>query len=261
VNDSMQCKGVICGVALLLAAACGSSAKSSSASANHKDGGSASGASSGDEGTPCDSTHKCANKLTCVESLFVNVSICARGCTTKADCANADEVCYTYSGMPKDGHCVNLVTDEYATCGVADTSVCDHRSCLYLPDEPIGVCIDTCALDGTTSGTSDEDAGVAASTAAPQGAVACAAAETCIDGTRILTSADPNEGVCGIVAKRGESCGIEHGIYCDVADICAPKDPNDLSSAQLCFQDCSAAGTRCDTGKCIDVQGFFSYCM
>jgi hypothetical protein len=89
--------------------------------------------------------------------------------------------------------------------------------------------------------------------------VTCAPQETCIDG--VLSSADANEGVCGIVAKRGEACGIEQGIYCETGDICAPKAPNDLSSDMLCFQDCSAAGTRCDKGKCIDVQGFFAYCM
>jgi acyl-homoserine lactone acylase PvdQ len=41
--------------------------------------------------------------------------------------------------MPKDGHCINIVTEEYAFCGVADTSKCGGTlSCLYLPGEPIG---------------------------------------------------------------------------------------------------------------------------
>lgn len=214
----------------------------------------------GAEGAACNATIKCTGKLSCVASIFADsqgkaVGVCGRGCTTATDC-KTDEVCFSYSGASKDGHCVNVVKDEYGICGVADTSVCDQtRTCLYL-NEPIGVCVDTCALDGAGAG---DDAGTGA---LPDGAVMCAGKETCVDG--VISTPQKNEGVCGIVAKRGETCGIEHGIYCPTTDICAPKDPKNPSSGLVCFQDCSAANAKCDKGKCVTVQNgsdSFAYCM
>jgi hypothetical protein len=229
---------------------------------------------SGKEGEPCDlpgqtkqSLPACQGKLKCVESLFT-VGVCGRGCKTDTDCGHDDEICYSYSKQAKDGHCVNQVKDEYARCGVGDTSRCDGRSCLYLPNEPIGVCIDTCALDGTTApsdaGVADEDAGTATSVAdagstLPVGAVECSAAESCIDS--ILAQPMQNEGVCGTVAKRGAPCGITQGIYCEPGDLCAPENPADLSSKLRCFQDCSTLDVTCAKGKCVIVQDLFAYCM
>jgi hypothetical protein len=275
---------VFCVCGLLSTAGCGSS-KSKSNGTGQKDGGTNAGSGSGgsrsgsgsggssssttdggigpsgpgEEGAPCDAMHKCNGKLNCVASIFQNLGVCARGCTKSTDCTEAGEVCFSYSGAAADGHCVNKVTEEYGTCGVAETSVCDHRSCLYLPDLPIGVCVDTCALSSSASG---DDAGAAG--AVPDGAVMCAAKESCIDG--VLSGPLPNEGICGVVVKRGDSCGIEKGIYCPSGDICAPKDPKDLNSDPQCFQDCSDNnGAPCTSGKCVIVQDqgtdLFAYCM
>jgi len=231
---------------------------------------------SGKEGEPCDLPGEaktplpvCQAKLKCVESLFT-VGVCGRPCKTDTDCGHDDEVCYSYSNQAKDGHCVNLVKDEYARCGVGDTSRCDGRSCLYLPNAPVGVCIDTCALDGTAppsdAGVADEDGGTAPDTQSsadagslPKGAVACPGSETCIDD--ILSDPMTNEGVCGTVAKRGDPCGILQGIYCETGDICAPQDPSDLTSKLRCFQDCRSLDGTCDKGKCVIVQNLFAYCM
>lgn len=278
----MQSVGGVLFVAVALAACGGSKKNGSSGSTNKADGGGSgsggNGASgsggnggskdggvgpsgAGEEGAPCDSTHMCKGKLACVESIFT-VGVCGRGCTTATDCMT-DEVCFSYSGLQKDGHCVNLVKDEYAVCGVADTSVCDNnRPCLYLQGEAIGVCVDTCALNGSSA--SGDDGGVGGAGAAPPpGAVMCAGKETCVDG--VLADGVANEGVCGTMAKRGEPCDSQKGIYCPPTDICAPKDPNDLTSEERCFQDCSATSTKCDTGKCLVVQNqgqpLFAYCM
>ncbi len=231
----------------------------------------------GSEGDPCDLTGQssglpaCRGKLKCVESVFT-LGVCGRSCKTNTDCGNADEVCYSYSGQAKDGHCVNLIKDEYGRCGVGDTSICDQRSCLYLPNQPVGVCIDTCALDGSpvaagdggVDASADEDAGQdptagASGLGAPAGAVECPSSESCVDN--VLADAMLNEGVCGTVVGRGDECGIEQGIYCPSGDICAPEDPNDLSSKLRCFQDCSSTGSKCDKGKCVTVQGVFAYCL
>ncbi|MFI5306870.1 MAG: hypothetical protein ACHQ53_05950 [Polyangiales bacterium] len=252
-------------LSLALACACGSGNSASSTATKL----------SGKEGEACDlpgqpsqSLPACQGKLKCVASLFT-VGVCGRGCKTDTDCGHDDEICYSYSNQAKDGHCVNLVKDEYAQCGVGNTSRCDGRSCLYLPNEPIGVCIDTCALDGTTppsdAGVADEDAGTVTSVAdagasLPVGAVACAATETCVDN--ILSQPMDNEGVCGTVAKRGDACGILQGIYCPSGDVCAPENPADPSSKLRCFQDCSTLDITCDKGtKCVLVQDVFAYCM
>ena len=155
-NDALRNIGLVVAVALLCTPACGGSSSGSGKtgqSTSPKDAGGADGGTwfklpdPGQEGAPCDTAHKCLGKLNCVESIFT-VGVCGRGCTTKTDCVKAGEACFTYSGMAKDGHCVNLVTDQYAFCGVADTSLCGGTlRCLHLPDEPFGVCIDTCALD------------------------------------------------------------------------------------------------------------------
>lgn len=277
-NDLLRSVGLIVAVALPWTAACGSSSNGPGDGGKRKDGGSSTSqdggrradggttrtdggtradggvgpAGPGEEGSDCDSTHKCVGKLSCVASIFQNLGVCGRGCAMTSECdKTADEVCFSYSGSSKDGHCVNRVKQEYAICGVADTSVCDLRSCLYLPNSPLGVCVDTCALN--SSGASGDDGGV------PEGAVMCTAKETCIDG--VLSGPLPNEGVCGVVAKRGQPCGIEQGIYCDVGDICAPKDPANLASDLACFQDCGTPGATCDTGKCMVVQNLFAYCM
>src|SRR5262245_18930511 len=112
------------------------------------------------EGGPCNAVQGCLAPLRCVASLFT-VNVCGRPCSNEKDCKSGER-CYSYSDLPEDGHCVNVVTDEYATCGVSDTSVCGNgRSCLYLPNRASGLCVTTCALDGSaTGGAGDEDAGM-----------------------------------------------------------------------------------------------------
>ena len=219
------------------------------------------GAGMGTEGFPCRAAGDCNSGLACVLNIFVDqsgrdIGVCARSCENDPDC-NTDEVCFGYTNASADRHCVNVVNDEYGLCGVGDTSICrSDRSCLYFPDSAVGVCIDTCAVNGgDESDGGTEDAGTSA---IPQGAVMCQSGETCIDG--VLASPMDNEGVCGTLVRRGGECGLEMGKYCDEGDICAPEDPSDLSSTPRCFEDCTSSGT-CESGDCVIVQQQFGYCM
>ena len=221
----------------------------------------------GDEGYPCQAASPDCNKgLICAENIFVDqngqsIGVCGRSCKTDPDC-KADEICYSYTGRDQDAHCVTQVTKEYGICGVGDTSVCKDRSCLYFPNSPFGVCIDTCALGAATDGGSGDDGG--APEGLPTGAVECANGETCVDG--VLSDPTKNaqgkplEGVCGNVIDRGGECGIDVGKYCMDNDICAPEDPTDLMSTPRCFENCGDDGS-CSKGKCIVVMQQFAYCM
>src|SRR5262249_42924355 len=112
----------------------------------------------GREGFPCDAVNACQSGLRCVASLFT-VNVCGRPCGGAGDCKSGER-CYSYSDQPRDGHCVNIVTNEYAICGVSDTSLCGNgRSCLYLPQQAHGLCVSTCSLDGSSGAGADEDAG------------------------------------------------------------------------------------------------------
>jgi hypothetical protein len=208
--------------------------------------------SPGDEGWPCESVSQCNDGFACVENVFDDVmgnpiGVCARACKTNPDC-NDDEKCFSYTGRDQDAHCVNVIADEYALCGVGDTSVCDKRSCLYFPNSPFGVCVDICALDGE-----DADGGAPAADV-----VSCSGAETCVGG--VLTPPTTAEGVCGTVVGRGIKCGIDVGKYCNPGDICAPEDPNDSASTPRCFENCSDTGS-CQAGQCVVVQQQFAACM
>lgn len=211
------------------------------------------GGDQGDEGWPCTPSEPCNGDLRCAATPFeINgtaVGVCAVACENNTDCEDGGQ-CITYSGDETDAHCVNVIEEEYELCGVADTSICsEDLTCLYFPDYPIGVCVSLC----TTGAAGDEDAG-----AAPPAGM-CSGAQTCIEG--ILADPAANEGVCGTLVERGEECGLEIGMYCGQGDVCAPENPNDDTSTQRCFQDCSEPDAECDEGTCTVVQGLFAYCM
>jgi hypothetical protein len=225
-------------------------------------GGSGGSIGAGDEGYPClFSAGECNKGLTCVENIFQDenmqpLGVCARACKTDPDCAS-DEKCFSYTSKDTDSHCVNLVDEEYGVCGVGDTSVCKDRSCLYFPNSPFGVCIDTCVLGEGESDAGTDDGGTPQD-GVPSGAVSCRTGETCVD--EVLSAPMSNEGVCGTVVARGDECGIDVGKYCNHGDICAPEDPTNLMSTPRCFENCSDSG-MCKKGSCMVVQNAFAYCM
>jgi hypothetical protein len=205
----------------------------------------------GGEGWPCTATEPCNADLRCAATPFaINgraVGVCAVACENSDECEGGE--CITYSGAAADAHCVDVIDEEYELCGVADTSICStDLTCLYFPDYPLGVCVALCSIGG-----GDEDAG------AGQPSATCSGQQTCIDG--ILADPAANEGVCGTLVDRGEECGLEIGLYCAQGDVCAPENPNDESSAQRCYQDCSTADAECETGTCRLVQGMYAYCL
>lgn len=207
------------------------------------------GSGDGEEGFPCATTAHCGldssgNQLTCVDSGGFPYGICARGCERDQDCGG--ELCVSYTGLRADAHCLNLVNQEFAECGVGVTSDCNPDSgltCLYLPDLPIGVCTTLCA-----SGAGDDDAG----TVDP----VCRDGQFCRGGI-VVDNGSGVDGVCGTRAARGETCGIFEGSFCGEGDVCAPDDVNDEDSTFSCHQSCSAVGSTCDTGECRQYQRVF----
>ena len=203
----------------------------------------------GDEGAPCDAANKCNAGFQCVKNVFT-VGICARPCSDvdMSKCTK-DEVCFGYTDAPADQHCTNIVTGEYDLCGVALTSVCNQRSCLYFPNLPIGVCVDICDVGAQVpdAGVGGDDMGDGGPAGATDGLAMCRPTETCIDG--IVDSPRAGEGVCGTLVARGEECGLERGLYCASQDCCLAEDPSDDNSTLRCYQDCSA-GRKCDKGTC-----------
>jgi hypothetical protein len=206
------------------------------------------------EGELCTATDECVSGLRCVIGTVGTqaVGICGRPCATNAECGT--EACFTYTGDAADQHCVNFVRAAYAPCGIGETARCGaDRTCLYLPQSTIGLCVDLCVVSSEDAGVSDDDAGVPNE---PDEASCPDSENSCVTG--LLASAET--GVCGTYVDRGEPCGLEQGIFCRGENICAPADPEDFNSEFLCRQDCSADG-RCDSGSCTDVQGMFAYCL
>lgn len=207
------------------------------------------------ENGPCQLPEDCQAGLRCAATpLLLNgapIGVCAKPCSMDTDCAEG--VCISYTRQPRDGHCVNEVADDYELCGIADTSICAaDMTCLYFPQEPVGVCVHICNLDG-----SDEDAGVPTDGPSP---VACASGMSCIGD--VLEGAPANEGICGTLSADGEECGIDIGmdLFCGDDSLCLPENLPDQSSTPRCFQDCSMAGTQCRTGSCRPLQDDFAYC-
>jgi hypothetical protein len=203
------------------------------------------------EGELCDATEQCVAGLRCVITAIgaQAVGICGRPCATDTECGT--EACFSYTDDAADKHCVNYVRAAYGSCGVGHTARCADRTCLYLPQSTVGLCVDLCSISADDAGVDDEDAGVGASD------VACADSENnCVTGL----FASSEQGVCGTYVERGEPCGLEQGIFCRDDSLCAPADPQDFNSEFLCRQDCSSNG-QCDTGECTDIQGTFAYCL
>jgi hypothetical protein len=207
----------------------------------------------GDEGWPCGAVDPCNGDLVCAATPFrdgdMTIGVCAEACDPSGNCDDGE--CISYTGEPADAHCVNVIDEEYEFCGVADTSVCSRElTCLYFPDQPVGVCVMICAADDGA------DAGVDA----PGVTGMCSGEQSCIEG--VLSDPEPGEGVCGALVERGESCGLDTGRYCGEGDICAPEDPDDASSAWHCFQDCSTqTGSDCEEGTCTLLGNQFAYCI
>jgi hypothetical protein len=231
----------------------GGSGGGSGGSGSSRDGGpgAGSGGSSdeGSEGWPCTAQSECIGDLTCVGSPItlngVSIGVCAMACAGDEECTGGGQ-CITYTNQASDAHCANIVDEEFALCGVADTSLCsEDMTCLYLPGLPVGVCVKLCDPGATAVG--DEDAGAALG--------GCSADQECLPD--ITTS---GEGVCGTVVPRGDTCGIDLGKFCGEGDICAPSDPNDEESEYRCYQDCSENNT-CAEGTCMLSQGMFAYCL
>jgi hypothetical protein len=201
-----------------------------------------------EEGGPCLTAEECqvvdGEQLACVDVGF-NFGVCARSCLSNADCGA--ELCVSFTGMSADAHCINLVNEEYAYCGIAETSDCldtADLTCLYLPDLPIGVCTKLCASGGDDGGVPDP---------------ICSDEQFCRGGI-VNSNGGPIDGVCGTAAARGETCGILEGAFCDEEDVCSPDVPADEESPFSCHQSCSETGTVCETGTCMQYQGVF-YCL
>lgn len=201
----------------------------------------------GVEGGACVTAADCSEDLACV-AYSQTLSVCARGCTNDSTCGT--ERCLTYTGELEDAHCTNTVREPFGLCGPTDTSVCAARTCLTFATG-IGVCVDICAVG------EDADGGVP--DPLPDGIVECAPGQYCADG--IVQQATGIEGVCVTRAARGEDCGLEQGMLCGEADVCAPSDATNLTSPTRCYQDCTERGTVCETGQCTDFRGQIAYCL
>ncbi|HMI90945.1 MAG TPA: hypothetical protein VK509_06255 [Polyangiales bacterium] len=202
------------------------------------------------EGAPCrfGNAADCPGGLRCVSAGDdFAFGVCGRPCMANDDCGA--ERCLSLSGSMEDLHCVNFVREEFGLCGSLDTAACaEPRVCLGTSTEfPTGVCVSFCAVEG-----SDVDAG-----GLP--IQACMAAQTCVD---LDPNDDSSPGFCATEVGRGETCepDFTDGRLCEVADICAPIDPNAKPPTDFrCREDCTTSNT-CVTGTCTDVQGEFAYC-
>jgi hypothetical protein len=199
-----------------------------------------------EEGFPCATDADCGlatggAQLECVESGFANFGVCARPCMGADSCAD-DEVCLTLGGI--DPRCTNLIDEEFALCGIIETSDCDEEAglvCLYLPEQPYGACTTLCDSAGDTDGGAPNEA--------------CNADQFCRANT-VDAQGGPLDGVCGMHAARGEECGIFLGAFCDPGDICGPQTlPITDDTLFVCLQDCSGM-TNCAAGTtCTQVEG------
>lgn len=232
----------------------GTNHKSDSGPEPEKDAGTdGGGVPRGEEGAVCGGNADCQGDLRCViaEVDAVSVGICARSCASFDDCEN-DELCYAYTQNPSDAHCVDLKTETYSLCGVGDTSRCDGHTCLYLPSSTLGLCVDLCALPGSSSGA---DAG--ADDAGVDPADACGTGQICIAG--VLDSV--TQGLCGVEVGRGDSCAPEKGRFCAGGDGCVPDAADEPFGARHCREDCSDDG-KCQKGtSCQGIVGQTAYCF
>jgi hypothetical protein len=213
-----------------------------------------------EEGDPCMGASDCVTGLRCVavpEILLngVPLGVCGKPCSMDAECGDAAS-CYSYSGMDRDKHCVDVIDEDYALCGVADTSVCKPpgKICLVDSELPvIGLCATLC-----TVGASDDDAGVPPGEPSGTG---CTAGQTCVGGE--LTGGAPDDGICGVRVARGGECGLDVGMgaFCAPEDICAPDNLDDAASAVHCYQRCTRAAPQCDSGACILASANLGYCI
>jgi hypothetical protein len=199
------------------------------------------------EGAVCAATSDCDKGLRCIQASndSVSIGICARPCASREQC-EAGEICYAYTTDPADAHCVNLVKETYAFCGVGETSRCDHHTCLYFPSSTVGLCVDLCSLSGDADAGTD-DSGVALAT--------CSGSETCIDG--VVDS--PTQGLCGTSVAPGAKCGVQSGRFCTSGYGCTLDDPKVATGQRHCREDCSDDG-KCKTGSCKGVVGQTAFC-
>jgi hypothetical protein len=217
-----------------------------------------SGAADVEEGSPCMGDADCVAGLRCaaIPGLLFNgvpVGVCGNPCMMDADCGDGS-VCHSYSDMDRDKHCVEVIEEDYALCGIAETSVCKMGSVCLVFDTPVaGVCATLCQ-----AGAGDADAGMPTGEAGAEG---CAAGQSCIGG--VFEDAPPEEGICGREVARGADCGIDIGVgdFCGMGDICAPDDLEDEASAVRCYQACSRANPQCDTGACVLASNMIGYCI
>ena len=210
----------------------------------------ATGSGSGAEGEECMTTADCGMGLACVISAITEdtgIRVCARPCspaTEATDCGS--ESCESDTGRAQDAHCRNYEPAPFAICGPGATAACGgQRTCLFLPDAPIGICVDVCALDPS------KDAGVDGPLLEK-----CPGTQTCISD--IVDQA--GVGICGTEVKRDEVCGIEMGKFCPASDICFPDDPTNDDSPQHCREDCTKSGMCTMGGTCTAYRNLFSYC-
>jgi hypothetical protein len=202
------------------------------------------------EGEGCRTIDDCAladgEQLTCVE-VNAGFGICARGCTDDTRC-EIDEVCDSpYTGLIQHAHCINLVNEEFAPCGGGFTALCSAEaglSCFLYPDVPLGVCMTPCVSEADDAGV--DDSGM------------CKSEQDCVTSVIDDDETTP-EGVCGVVAARGDDCGSDTGVFCGDEDICAPDDPAAATPVLTCHQRCTRADDPCDEGTCQAVRTTF-YC-
>lgn len=212
-----------------------------------------------EEGEPCMGASDCATGLRCAGvpglmlSTGVPVGVCGKPCAMDDECGDG-AVCYAYSDMDRDKHCVDVIEEDFALCGIAETSVCGvNRVCLVFDTPVVGLCATLCQ-----TGASDDDAGVPSG---EPGGAGCASGQSCIGG--VLADAMAGEGICGKQVARGAECGIDLGVgdFCGPGDVCAPDDVNDAESPVRCYQECSRAEPQCDTGTCAIIPNAFGYCL
>lgn len=206
----------------------------------------------GEENAPCmpGAMGACNAMLSCATLPEPFSGVCGRSCATDMECTMENEVCSAYSMADTQGICINLVPawDIYA---FPETSACEANLTpvsISQTDQPYGLCLGLCLLEGQT----DPPMGFPVDQL-----VTCDNGQECID-IGLTTDGGMMEtvlGACGVGVDRGGDCDLNMGKVCsDLDDTCAPTDPNRLDGDTKCFQDCSMAGTTCDTGMCTEVK-------
>jgi hypothetical protein len=221
----------------MTAGAGGGGAGKGSAAGSGNAGGGATGTGSVPNGGDCNNTAQCGSGLKCVLSVALDqlVQVCAKPCADDNACAKG-ETCKTETGKPADSHCIGTVTDMFAACGPAHTSLCaDPLDCIFSSVQtqtvPEGFCYNYCLLPGS----SVNDPAVLA---------------TCPAGLSCLPLGDPDVGLCAHEAARGGACGLSSNALCAGTDLCITSiDQNNSIQDQLCYQDCSTDATSCAAGS------------